>query len=148
MADLSRAQKKELAQLIYTRNNLTQKEVAQRVGVSEVTMSKWVNDGKWDAIKTSVTVTREERVRDTILQLKELDNTIKSREEGSRYPTSKEADIRRKLTADLEALEKDMGATEIFNVATSFLIWLRKIDVDEARRISNYFDAFIKDTLK
>ncbi len=148
MAELSKAQRKELAQTLYTRNQYTQKEVAKLVGVSEVTMSKWVNEGKWNAIKMSLTVSRQERISDTILQLGELDNAIKSRPEGQRYPTSKEADTRRKLTADLEALEKDMGATEIFNVSTAMLTWLNKFNPEEAKRISGYFDAFIKDTVK
>ena len=44
MTDLSTKKKKGLAEILYTRNNISQKEVAARVGVSEVTMSRWVNE--------------------------------------------------------------------------------------------------------
>ena len=42
MADLSNAQKKEWAKTLYLRENLTQQEIADRVGVSRVTVSNWV----------------------------------------------------------------------------------------------------------
>ena len=46
MAALNNSQKKQWAQTLYLRENLTQLEIAERVGVSRVTVSKWVRDGK------------------------------------------------------------------------------------------------------
>ena len=43
MADLSNLQKKEWAKLLFTKENLTQQEIAERVGVSRVTINKWIN---------------------------------------------------------------------------------------------------------
>ena len=48
MAELSNSQKKEWAQTLYLRENLTQAEIAERVGVSRVTISNWIKAGKWE----------------------------------------------------------------------------------------------------
>ncbi len=47
MADLTNAQKKEWAKTLYLKENLTQQEIADRVGVSRVSVSNWVRAGKW-----------------------------------------------------------------------------------------------------
>ena len=63
MADLTNAQKKEWAKTLYMRENLTQQEIAERVGVSRVTVSNWVRAGKWEEQKAGLTLTRQEQVR-------------------------------------------------------------------------------------
>ena len=45
MADLTNAQKKEWAKTLYLKENLTQQEIADRVGVSRVSVSNWVRAG-------------------------------------------------------------------------------------------------------
>jgi len=148
MAELNRGQKKELAQLLYTRNNLTQKEVAKKVGISENTMSRWVNDGNWDALKTSITATREEQLRRLYLQLAEYNTAIESREQGKRYPNSKEADAMNKIAFGIEKLERETGAVDILNVSKKMLDWLRRFDLPKAQELSALFDAFLKDNLR
>jgi len=148
MSELNREQKKELAQLLYTRNNLTQKEVAKKVGISEVTMSKWVNSGNWDALKTSITATREEQLRRLYLQLAEYNTAIEGREQGKRFPSSKEADAMNKIASAIEKLERETGAVDILNVSKKMLDWLRKFDLSKAQELSALFDAFLKDNLR
>jgi transcriptional regulator with XRE-family HTH domain len=148
MADLSRQKKQELAQLLYTRGGLTQKEIAGKVGVSEVTMSRWANVGKWELLKTSITATREEQLRRLYLQLAEYNTFIETREKGQRYPTAKEADAMNKIAATIERLERETGAVDILNVSKKFLDWLRTFDLPKAQELSDLFDAFLKDNLR
>jgi len=136
---------KENAKMLFLYERLTQKEIASRVGVSEVTIGKWVKD--WESLKLNYTQTREQRIKDTLFQLAELDASISKKDEGMRFPTSKEADIRRKLTADLKDLETEGNIRDIIYVARKFLNWLRTSDRDKAAELSDYFDAFIKDNL-
>ena len=72
-------------------------------------------------LKLNLLQTREERISSTLTQLDELDRSIAGKEEGKRYPSAAEADIRRKLTADLEALEQDApsGTYTMFPVGCS-----------------------------
>ena len=72
MADLSNAQKKEWAKTLYLRENLTQQEIAERVGVSRVTVSNWVRAGKWEGQKAGLTLTRQEQVANLYRQVAEI----------------------------------------------------------------------------
>ena len=63
MAELSIVQKKEWAKLLFTKENLTQGEIAERVGVSRVTINKWANTENWELLKVSITITREEQLK-------------------------------------------------------------------------------------
>ncbi len=141
-------QLRDYAKLLYTKDRITQKEIAARVGVSEVTISKWARADNWEGLKINLSVTREERMMSTMIQLTELDSAIANQAAGFRYPNSKEADIRRKLVADLAALEIDCGIKDIVDVSVKFLEWLRRTDLNKAQEMSDYFDAFIKEQLR
>ena len=130
--ELKANQRKEWAKLMYLKENITQQEIADRVGVSRVTVNKWVKE--WISL--------------TLTQLDELDRSIAGKEEGKRYPSAAEADIRRKLTADLEALEQDASIRDIYNVSRGLLDWLRQQDLERAKELSDYFDAYIKEKMK
>lgn len=143
-----RLQLREYAKLLFVKEKLTQKEIAGKVGVSEVTISKWVRDGKWDQLRSTISVTREERLRSTINQLTELDNLIGSREPKFRFPDKDESNIRRRLVADLASLETECGLTDVINVSRKVLDWIRPIDPQKGKEILALFDAYIKDQLK
>lgn len=42
MADLTAQQKKDYARTLYLKDNLTQQEIADKVGVSRKTVNRWV----------------------------------------------------------------------------------------------------------
>ncbi len=144
--DLKPSQRKEWAKLIFLKENLTQQEIADRVGVSRVTVGKWARE--WEGLKLNLLQTREERYMSTLAQLDELDRTIAARPEGSRYPTTKEADIRRKLTADLEALEQEASIRDIYNVSRGLLDHVRKNNLEKAKELSDYIDDYIKEKMQ
>ena len=88
--ELKANQRKEWAKLMYLKENITQQEIADRVGVSRVTVNKWVKE--WEGLKLNLLQTREERISSTLTQLDELDRSIAGKEEGKRYPSAAEAD--------------------------------------------------------
>ncbi|MEE1386305.1 MAG: helix-turn-helix domain-containing protein, partial [Prevotella sp.] len=99
MADLTNTQKKEWARTLYLRENLTQQEIADRVGVSRVTVSHWCRGGKWEEQKVGLTLTRREQVQSLYRQVAEVNNAIQLKPEGQRYPDAKQADTIVKLTS-------------------------------------------------
>lgn len=138
--------KKELAKLIFLRQpNITQQELADRVEVSRVTIGKWTKE--WENLKLNLLQTREERINSTLMQLDELDRAIAEKPAGSRYPDKNESHIRRKLTEDLAALEQDASIRDIYNVSRRMLDWLRPRDLEKAKEMANYFDAYIKEQM-
>ena len=67
--ELTNTQKKEWAKTLYLKENLTQQEIADRVGVSRVSVSNWVRAGKWEEQRVGITLTREERIRSLYRQV-------------------------------------------------------------------------------
>ena len=147
MADLSNSQKKEWAKTLYLKENLTQQEIADRVGVTRVTVNSWINKEKWEEQKTGITLTREEQVANLYRQVSEINKAIAMRPEGERYANSKEADILGKLSSSIEKMEKDVGIADIISVLTGFVEWLRPVDLEKAKEVVKLADAFIKDKL-
>lgn len=47
MAELTSQQKKDYARTLYLKDNLTQQEIADKVGVSRQTIIRWMAAGQW-----------------------------------------------------------------------------------------------------
>lgn len=147
MADLTNSQKKEWAKTLYLRENLTQQEIADRVGCSRVTVSNWVRAGKWEEQKVGITLTRQEQVGNLYRQVAEINRSIADRPEGERFATSKEADILGKLAAAISKMEQEIGIADTISVLTGLIEWLRPHDIEKAKEITRIADAYIKDKL-
>ena len=148
MAELTIKQKKEWAKLLYLRENLTQKEIAERTGVSTVTINKWINHERWEDEKTSITITKEEQLKNLYRQLAELNKEIAGRDDGHKYASTKEADTITKLASAIEKMETDIGLSDIISTFRAFLSWHRQFDLAEAQRLAPVFDSFIKSRIK
>lgn len=139
----------EHAKLLFTRDNITvQKELAERVGVGEKTIGKWIEDGGWRKLKRNFILTREEQLANLLDELTELNEAIKQKKEGSRFADSKEANVRRYLIRDIKDLETKALLPEIISSLTQFLNFVRRNDFADTKLIAGYVDAFIKSNLK
>jgi uncharacterized protein YjcR len=148
MAELTNQQKKDWAKTLYTKENLTQKEIASRVSVNPNTIGRWVQEGEWDKLRMSMLMTREEQLRNLYMELQELNEYIKTKDKGFRFADSKEADTRRKLIRDIKDLETKASIAEIIETAKKFITWIKLFDMELAKKISALFDDFIKDNLR
>lgn len=148
MAKLTNAQKKDWARMLYTKDNFTQLEIAEKVGVSRVTVGKWAKEGKWDNEKASITTTRQAQIALLYRQIAEINNAIITRPQGERFANAKEADAINKITTAIEKLERETSLSDIVAVSIDMLNWLRMKDVEQAKHLSDLFDTFINDKLK
>lgn len=148
MAALTNNQKKEWAQQLFTRENLTQKEIAERVGVSAVTINKWVKKERWEELKVSITLTKEEQLKNLYRQIAELNNAILTREEGQRYASPSEADSIGKLAGAIEKMETDVGVSDLVESFRAFTTWLRGFDLEQAKLLVPLMDSFIKTRIR
>lgn len=147
MADMTNVQKKEIARILYLQGNLTQQEVAEKVGVSRRTVGAWAAAGKWEEMKAGLTMTREQQVMNLQRQIAEINNLIAERPAGERFATPAEAATIAKLSAAIDKLEKDAGLKDLVSSATRFLVWLRAMDVNKAKEFGTLWDQFIRSTL-
>ena len=148
MLKQEKGQKREWAKLLYIRENMTQKEIAEKVGMSALTIGKWIKIEAWDKLRQSMLITRETQLSRLYMQLDELNGAIMSREEGRRFPDYKEADAISKLTNAIKAMETDASIADIVEVAKRLLDYLRPVSHDKAVEVARIFDDFIKHCLK
>lgn len=145
--ELTNTQKKEWAKTLYLKENLTQQEIADRVGISRVSVSNWVRAGKWEQQRTGITLTREEQVRNLYRQVAEINRAIAARDEGNRFATSQEADIIGKLSKSIRQMETEAGIADVISVLTRFIDFLRPLDLEKAKDVTSLADAYIKSIL-
>lgn len=139
-------EKRDWAKLLFIAQNLSQIEIAEKVGVSKTTINKWHKEDKWDEQKASLTVTREQQLQRLYMQISEINRVISEREQ--KYPTPAEGDIINKLATAIDKMERESSLADVISVSQKFLNWLRAIDFDKAKELSSLFDAFIKDLIK
>lgn len=148
MADLTASQKKEYARMLYLKENLTQQEIGDRVGVTRQTLSRWINTEKWEEMKAGLTLSREQQIANLHRQVMELNKVILARPEGERYASAPEADTLGKLAAAIKKMETDVGIADIVSVGIRFIEWIRPVDLDKAKEVTLLWDKFIKDQLR
>lgn len=137
--------KKGIAKSLYLDGNYTQEEIADKVGTTRQTVSRWVKAENWEEIKASVTITPAQIIAQWNRQIVEINKKINARADGERFATTQEADALSKLAGAIKKLETDIGVSDCVSVAMRFLSWLRPLDIEAAKQFNNLFDAFIKD---
>ena len=148
METLTNKQKKEYAKILYLNTAMTQKEIAAKVDISENSMSAWVNDDKWDALKTALSITRESELKSLYKQLSLLNKQNEAWLEDDDPNTNPDYDAVRKLTKSIyELSEKQSGVGEIILAQMDFITFVQQQNMEHAQLINNYSDAFIKTRL-
>ncbi|MDR1848131.1 MAG: helix-turn-helix domain-containing protein [Bacteroidales bacterium] len=143
---LTNIKKKEIAH-DYFKQGLPQKEIAEKLNISNNTVSRWVVAGKWREERRSITLSRQELLRGWQNQLLEINNNIKQREEGKRFPTSAEADIMTKLTSNINKLQMETSLSGYISAAADIVEFYQNQYSEKAKQVSDFLDIFIKSKL-
>ena len=133
--------------MLFLKENLTQGEIAERVGVARATINRWAQAEKWEGQKVGLTLTRETQVASLYRQVAEINRAIMEKPEGQRFADSKEADILGKLSSAIRKLENEVGISETISVLTRFIEWLKSLDMAKAKELVQLADAFIRNSL-
>lgn len=128
-----------------TSQKMMGKEIAERVGVSANTISKWIKDGGWEKMRKSLMVTRQKMISDLYDQLEWLNNDIKTRD--IKVADSKEANTIAVITTSIKRLETETSIAEIYEVATAFLDFIKPQDFELYKKLVPMFDVFINSKL-
>jgi transposase len=139
--------RREYAKMLFLRTNKEQKEICQIAGVSEKSLCKWKKEENWDRLKASIVITKEEQLRRIYQQISELNQAIENKDEGQRYASSSEADTLSKLAAAAKNLESDLSVADVIDVFMGFTDWLREVDLEKAKLVTELEDAYIKHRL-
>ena len=147
MANMTTSQKQDWAKTLFIKENLTQGEIAERVGVARATVNRWVKAGKWEELKAGITLTNEEQIASLYRQVAELNKKIMNKPEGCRYPDANESNILSQITANIKKLQKDASLEDVISVLTRFVSFVRAMDLDMAKKIGRLADTFINEQL-
>lgn len=135
-------EKKELARLYYFSGD-QQKEIAVKIGVSAVTISKWVKESGWDTIRAAKTITRRELVAKML-------NQINDKLEEGKWG----ADEMVKATSAIEKLDKQTNVVTIIEVFSAYNNWLvarmaldPELTPELVKVMNRYQDIFIGEQL-
>lgn len=149
MTQLTRQQQKDYARQLFLNDpGITQTEISERVGVSKNTVCKWVNDGKWEELKTSMLIEKDAQLARLYRQLKQWNDTVEGRPDGQRFLQSKEADAVVKITAAIKNLETETNTAEKMATGKEFLAFVRKTsDLETSKFVARLFNDYLKSCL-
>ncbi len=140
-------QKREYARLLYMQGE-PQKLIAEKVGVSAQTITKWVNDHNWGAARGAKGATRQELVNQILDGIGLILEQLKSERDPGKFAAA--ADRLVKLASSVEKLEKKTNVIDVIEVFTAFGKWLKhrmEFDPDVTpellQTITRYQELFI-----
>ena len=148
-------QKQEKARLLYLNSNLNQKQIAEQIGVTENTIGNWIEKFEWREFKAALTVTKEQIVKNTYLQIATIQDKVTNEK---RVPTVSETDQMLKLGKLISDLDKKIDASIIIQVFIDFGNWAMGKDraengqnekeyLDFVKRMVNFQDLYITNVL-
>lgn len=145
----SMADKQYLAKILFTREQLDQKVVAKKVGISERTMSNWVNEFAWKKLRSRLLLSKDEQINDMYEELEEISKKIKEKQPGERFADTKLADVRVKTTTSIRNLETELGIAEAVDIGIKAIKHAQKTcDLKEVIWLTDFWHSFIQVLLK
>ena len=113
-----------------------------------MTICKWVKDGKWEELQTSLLVGKDVQLARLYGQLKRLNDAIEGRDEGENFAGSKDADAILKITSAIKNLETETNIAEKMATGKEFLSFVRRTSgFDTSKEVARLFNAYIKSCL-
>jgi len=147
--EITMTDKQYLAKILFTREKLEQKLIAKKVGVSENTISKWVNEFNWKALRSRLLVSKDQILNDLYEQLENLHNAIRTKDAGKQYADTKEADVQIKLTASIRNLETDLAIADLVQSGIKFIKYLQATGtMEQVLEFSELWNSFLLNYIK
>ena len=139
--------KKGLARVLFMAGK-SMGDIAEQVGVSRQTVSKWANEGAWAEARAAQNITRPELVNKLLRTIDQLIEQVNQSEDPALI--SGLADKLAKLSAVIEKLDKKANVVDAIEVFMAFNKWLQSrretdpdLTPDLLRAINKYQDKFV-----
>ncbi len=111
----SKTQERELARLYYMQGE-QQKTIAEKLGIGENTVARWVKDGQWEARRAALNITRPEIVNKILVLISKILEKVDDIEEMEPEALARLISQIQKLANSIEKLDK--RATVMDNIET------------------------------
>jgi transposase-like protein len=137
-------QKRLLARDLFFQSGKSQGEIANEVGVSDKTLYLWTREGDWHRLRSASRLMPSMIIENFYAQVQELNDDIRSRPPGKRYPTLQESEIIRKMMLTIERSKKKHTQPEYMELMQKFLEWVGPKNIEILQTITDYADGFLK----
>lgn len=143
--------KKSLARTLYL-SGMEQQDIADKVDVSRVTISKWCTTEGWKEARAAKSVTRPELVNKLLLTIDALITQVNN--SGDPMAMAGLGDKLAKLSSVIEKLDKKANVVDIIEVSMKFSKWLEfraksdpTITTELMKAINHLQDLFIMEQM-
>lgn len=139
-------QEKDIAKALYLKGE-KQKDIAEKVGVSEKTISGWVNDLGWKTQKTAMAITRPELINKILATIGGL---IEKANESEDINITQLSDQLCKLSNTIQKLDKGNTVVDVMEVFSKFIEWLQQredVTPQTIKVINELQDSYVKERL-
>lgn len=143
--------KKSLARSLYLAG-MEQTEIAEKVDVSRVTISKWCNADGWKEARAAKSVTRPELVNKLLLTIDTLITQVNASNDATLIAGL--GDKLAKLSAVIEKLDKKANVVDAIEVFMAFSKWIEfrsavdpEVTPELIKAINKYQDLYINEQM-
>lgn len=143
--------KKELGRALFL-SGMEQREIAEKIGVSAVTVSKWCSAGGWKETRAARSITRPELVNKLLLTIDQLITSVNESKDPSLIGSL--ADKLSKLSAVVEKLDKKANVVDAIEVFMAFNHWIQdqanydpEITPELIKAINKYQNKFLMEKM-
>lgn len=143
--------KKSLARSLYMAG-MEQQEIAEKVGVSRVTVSKWCTAEGWKEARAAKSISRPELVNKLLVAIDNLIAQVNASGDPEAIGTL--ADKLAKLSATIEKLDKKANVIDAIEVFMAFNRWIQdqasydpQITPELIKAINKYQNKFLMEKM-
>ena len=123
-----------VAETLFIEQGMTCTAIAEKIGITETTLSKWRNLMEWDS--------KRDKIQSTPVKIRELLlEEMKSVSEGNKAKI--DADALSKINKALVYLEGKVSLSVVISVFMEFDNWMAEVDPVEAVKLTGYHKQFI-----
>lgn len=145
-------QKKTIGRSLYL-SGMEQTEIADQLGVSRVTVSKWCTSEGWKEARAAKNISRPELVNKLLLSINDLIESVKK--SGDPTLIGSLADKLCKLSATIEKLDKKANVIDAIEVFMAFNRWIQdqasydpEITPELIKAINKYQNKFLMEHMQ
>ena len=143
--------KKQIARTLFL-SGMQQSEIAEKVQVSRVTISKWAKQGAWQETRAAKTITRPELVNKLLLTIDRLIEQVNQNNNPQEIASF--GDKLAKLSSTIERLDKKTNVVDAIEVFMAFSNWMefraredKEITLELLKTINRYQDKYIMELM-
>lgn len=118
--------KRRLAFTLFVDNGFEQKVISEITGISEVSISKWKKEMKWEEERRVAIMGPDKQMRRIMRIYDAMLTTIESRPTPNNVPNSKEADILNKMADTVKKLTSDLTFFVKAEVGKQFITYVQE----------------------